>query len=179
MVSHGLVGRQRCWIVGGIAGGRVRREAGNDHLCRGIDVDRLAMHAARHEGPVFVVCDPPHSTITPAFQGRIPALFEGFLVAAAADAVDRLLRYEALAAGHAVVKQKLADTREPLVEEQRGDGLRLIVPQKISSGVGPAALVDIDKRGSGSSIKLHERLNNFPLRLGDVRTAATQCISGS
>lgn len=52
------------------------------------------------------------------------------------------------------------------------------MPQKISSGAGPAALVDIDKRGGGSSIKLHERLNNFPLRLGDVRTAATQCISG-
>jgi hypothetical protein len=77
------------------------------------------------------------------------------------------------------IKHNLADTREPLVEESRGDGLRLIVPQKIGSGVGPAALVDIDKRGSGSSIKLHERLNNFPLRLGDVRTAATQCISGS
>jgi len=76
------------------------------------------------------------------------------------------------------IKQKLGDTRDPLVEEPRGDGLRLIVPQKISSGVGPAALVDIDQRGSGSSIKLHERLNNFPLRLGDVRTAATQCISG-
>lgn len=76
------------------------------------------------------------------------------------------------------IKQKLADTRDPLVEEPRGDGLRLIVPQKLSSGAGPAALVDIDKRGSGSSIKLHERLNNFPLRLGDVRTAATQCISG-
>ena len=34
------------------------------------------------------------------------------------------------------IKQKLADTRDPLVEEPRGDGLRLIVPQKISSGVG-------------------------------------------
>ena len=78
------------------------------------------------------------------------------------------------------VKSKLADTRDPLVEERQGDdGLRLIVPQKLSAGAGPAALVDIDKRGSGSSIKLHERLNNFPLRLGDVRTAATQCISGS
>ncbi|AGZ35960.1 MULTISPECIES: hypothetical protein [Pseudomonas] len=77
------------------------------------------------------------------------------------------------------VKHKLADSRDPLVEESRSDGLRLIVPQKLSAGVGPAALVDIDKRGSGSSIKLHERLNNFPLRLGDVRTAATQCISGS
>ncbi|MNG81290.1 hypothetical protein D3C79_399370 [compost metagenome] len=77
------------------------------------------------------------------------------------------------------VKRRLADTRDPLVEEKRGDGLRLIVPQKLTSGVGPAALLDIDTRGSGSSIKVHERLNNFPLRLGDVRTAATQCISGS
>ncbi|MBC3423646.1 hypothetical protein [Pseudomonas sp. RW3S2] len=77
------------------------------------------------------------------------------------------------------VKQKLGDSRDPLVEESRGEGLRLIVPQKLSAGVGPAALVDIDKRGSGSAIKLHERLNNFPLRLGDVRSAATQCISGS
>lgn len=77
------------------------------------------------------------------------------------------------------VKHELASSRDPLVEEPRGDGLRLIVPQKLSSGAGPAAFVDIDKRGSGSSIKLHERLNNFPLRLGDVRTAATECISGS
>ncbi|MDZ3992904.1 hypothetical protein [Pseudomonas sp. Teo4] len=77
------------------------------------------------------------------------------------------------------VKHKLEGSRDSLVEEPRDGGLRLIVPQKLSAGVGPAALVDIDKRGSGSSIKLHERLNNFPLRLGDVRTAATQCISGS
>jgi len=77
------------------------------------------------------------------------------------------------------VKSKLADSRDPLVEEPRGDGLRLIVPQKVSAGAGPAALVDIEERGSGSSIKLHERLNNFPLRPGDVRNAATQCISGS
>ena len=28
------------------------------------------------------------------------------------------------------VKSKLADSRDPLVEEARGDGLRLIVPQK-------------------------------------------------
>ncbi|MBF8746933.1 hypothetical protein E2H86_19135 [Pseudomonas putida] len=77
------------------------------------------------------------------------------------------------------VKLKLADSREAIEEQQRGDGLRLIVPQKLTASTGPAALFDIDKRGSGSSIKLHERLNNFPLRLGDVRTAATQCISGS
>lgn len=77
------------------------------------------------------------------------------------------------------VKSKLADTRDPLQEEVRGDGLRLIVPQKLTAGAGPAALLDIDKRGSGSAIKVYERLNNFPLRLGDVRTSATQCISGS
>ncbi|MHC6226102.1 hypothetical protein ACYU03_15245 [Pseudomonas sp. X10] len=75
------------------------------------------------------------------------------------------------------IKAKLADTREPLQEETRDEGYRLVVPQKLAGG--PAALIDIDKRGSGSSIKVHERLNNFPLRLGDVRTAATQCISGS
>ena len=77
------------------------------------------------------------------------------------------------------VKAQLADSRDPLVEEQRGDGLRLTVPQKLTAGAGPAALLDIDERGGGSSIKLHERLSNFPLRLGDVRTAATHCISGS
>ena len=77
------------------------------------------------------------------------------------------------------VERKLAETRDPLQEEVRGENLRLTVPQKLTAGVGPAALLDIDKRGSGSAIKVYERLNNFPLRLGDVRTAATQCISGS
>ncbi|SPO66926.1 hypothetical protein [Pseudomonas sp. JV241A] len=74
------------------------------------------------------------------------------------------------------VQQQLSESRGQLAVEERHDGLRLVVPQKV--GAGPAALVDIDKRGSGSSIKLYERLNNFPLRLGDVKTAATRCISG-
>ncbi|GGU81795.1 hypothetical protein GCM10009504_43080 [Pseudomonas laurentiana] len=74
------------------------------------------------------------------------------------------------------VQQKLAGSREPLQLEERHDGVRLIVPQKLSAG--PAAVFHIQKRGSGSSIKLYERLNNFPLRLGDVKTAATNCISG-
>ncbi|TLP64685.1 MULTISPECIES: hypothetical protein [Pseudomonas] len=78
------------------------------------------------------------------------------------------------------VKHRLADSRGELQEQARGDeDLRLIVPQKLSSLGGPAALLDIDKRGNGSSIKVYERLNNFPLRLGDVRTAATACISGN
>ncbi|MDP9555820.1 UNVERIFIED_ORG: hypothetical protein J2W65_001428 [Pseudomonas parafulva] len=77
------------------------------------------------------------------------------------------------------VKVRLADSRGPLTEEKRGDGLRLIVPQKFSPGEGPGALLDISQRGNnGSSIKLHERLSNFPLRPGDVRKAATACISG-
>lgn len=74
------------------------------------------------------------------------------------------------------VQQALADSRAPLQLEERHDGVRLIVPQKLSAG--PAAVFDIEKRGSGSSIKLYERLNNFPMRLGDVKTAATHCISG-
>jgi len=77
------------------------------------------------------------------------------------------------------VKVHLAKTRDPLVEEPRDDGLRLVVPQKYTASSGPAAVVDINKRGSGSSIKLHERLSNFPLRPGDVRAAATECISGN
>ena len=76
------------------------------------------------------------------------------------------------------IKEQLADSRDPLQEEKRGDGLRLTVPQKLTAGAGEAALLDIDERGRGSCIKLYERLNNFPLRLGDVRTAATKCISG-
>lgn len=74
------------------------------------------------------------------------------------------------------VVQQLADTRGPMDIESRHSGLRLVVPQKVGSG--PAAVIDINERGSGSSIKLYERLSNFPLRLGDVKTAATNCISG-
>jgi len=77
------------------------------------------------------------------------------------------------------VKAHLANERGPLQEEVRGEGLRLIVPQKLAAGAGPAALLDIDKKGEGSSIKVHERLSNFPLRPGDVRQAATECISGT
>lgn len=76
------------------------------------------------------------------------------------------------------IKSHLGKSRASLVEEARGEGLRLIVPQKYTASSGPAAVLDISKRGSGSSIKLHERLSNFPLRPGDVREATTQCISG-
>jgi hypothetical protein len=71
---------------------------------------------------------------------------------------------------------KLASSRKPSVIEPHKDGLRVIVPQKMSSG--PAAVITVDPRSNGSSIKVQEHLQNFPLRPGDVRNAATACISG-
>jgi len=72
--------------------------------------------------------------------------------------------------------EKLASSRGALQVEPHKGGVRVIVPQKLSSG--PAAVFEIDDRSSGSSIKLHERLSNVPLRPWDVRNAATECISG-
>ncbi len=72
---------------------------------------------------------------------------------------------------------RIADSRKPPQIEPHHDGLRVIVPQKIVSG-DPAAIVDIEKRSSGSSIKLFESNGNNPLRLKDIQRAATACISG-
>jgi hypothetical protein len=72
--------------------------------------------------------------------------------------------------------EKLADSRGALQVEPHKDGVRVIVLQKFSSG--PAAVFEIEDRSSGSSIKLHERISNVPLRPWDVRNAATACISG-
>ncbi|MGE8482430.1 hypothetical protein [Pseudomonas sp. FP1740] len=72
--------------------------------------------------------------------------------------------------------EKLASSRGALQVEPQKDGMRVIVPQKFSSG--PAAVFDIEDRSGGSSIKLHERISNVPLRPWDVRNAATACISG-
>ncbi|WP_223484186.1 hypothetical protein [Pseudomonas sp. A-RE-19] len=72
--------------------------------------------------------------------------------------------------------EKLADSRGALQVEPQKEGMRVIVPQKFSSG--PAAVFDIENRSGGSSIKLHERISNVPLRPWDVRNAATACISG-
>lgn len=71
---------------------------------------------------------------------------------------------------------KLGGSRETPVKERRNDGVRLIVAQKLTDG--PAAIIDIDERSNGSSIKVHERLNNLPVRGGDVQKAAEACISG-
>ena len=72
--------------------------------------------------------------------------------------------------------EKLASSRGALQVEPHKSGVRVIVPQKLSAG--PAAVFEIEDRSSGSSIKLHERLSNVPLRPWDVRNAATECISG-
>ncbi|MCF4996373.1 hypothetical protein GIW70_13730 [Pseudomonas syringae] len=72
--------------------------------------------------------------------------------------------------------EKLAASRGALQIESHKDGVRVIVPQKLSSG--PAAVFDIEDRSGGSSIKLHERISNVPLRPKDVPNAATACISG-
>jgi len=74
------------------------------------------------------------------------------------------------------LSEKLADSRGALQIEPQKDGVRVIVPQKLSSG--PAAVFDIEERSGGSAIKLHERISNVPLRPWDVRNAATACISG-
>ena len=74
------------------------------------------------------------------------------------------------------LSEKLADSRGALQVETQKDGVRVIVPQKLSSG--PAAVFDIEQRSGGSSIKLHERISNVPIRPFDVRDAATACISG-
>jgi hypothetical protein len=71
---------------------------------------------------------------------------------------------------------KLAQSRGALQMEPHKDGVRVIVPGKLSSG--PAAVFDIEDRSGGSSIKLHERMSNVPIRPRDVRNAATACISG-
>ena len=72
--------------------------------------------------------------------------------------------------------EKLAGSRGALQVEPHKDGMRVIVPQKFSSG--PAAVFDIEDRSGGSSIKLHERMSNVPIRPRDVRNAANACISG-
>lgn len=74
------------------------------------------------------------------------------------------------------VADRLADSRGALQMEPHKNGVRLIVPGKLSSL--PAAVFDIEERSSGSGIKLHESLSNVPVRPGDVQDAANACISG-
>lgn len=71
---------------------------------------------------------------------------------------------------------KIADSRKPPLIEPHHDGLRVIVAQKFSED--PAAILDIENRSGGSTIKVYERLSNLPIRPKDVQHAATFCISG-
>lgn len=73
--------------------------------------------------------------------------------------------------------QKLASTRKAPQIEPHKEGLRVIVPQKLTSG--PTAVIDIEERSGGSSIKVYESMSNVPIRPGDIRQAATHCISGN
>ncbi|WP_110951193.1 hypothetical protein [Pseudomonas bohemica] len=72
---------------------------------------------------------------------------------------------------------RISDSRKPPQIEPHKEGLRVIVPQKFSSGT-PTAIVDIERRSSGSSIKLFEDGGNNPLRPKDIQHAVTACISG-
>ncbi|WP_433770992.1 hypothetical protein [Pseudomonas putida] len=74
------------------------------------------------------------------------------------------------------LSEKLASSRGALQIEPHKDGVRVIVPQKLSSG--PTAVFDIEERSGGSSIKLHESMSNVPVRPKDVQNAANACISG-
>ena len=71
---------------------------------------------------------------------------------------------------------RISDSRKPPVVMDHHDGLRVIVAQKFSQA--PAAVLDIESRSNGSSIKVYERLSNLPIRPKDVQAAATECISG-
>ncbi len=71
---------------------------------------------------------------------------------------------------------KIANSRKPPLIEPHHDGLRVIVAQKFSKD--PAAILDIENRSGGSTIKVYERLSNMPIRPKDVQHAATFCISG-
>ena len=72
--------------------------------------------------------------------------------------------------------QQLSSSRNPPQIEPHKEGLRIIVPQKVTSG--PTAVIDIEERSGGSSIKLYESMANVPMRPSDIRKAATHCISG-
>ncbi|WP_347900667.1 hypothetical protein [Pseudomonas purpurea] len=74
------------------------------------------------------------------------------------------------------IVDKLANSRGALQIEPQKDGVRVIVPNKLSAG--PTAVFDIENRSGGSSIKLHESMSNVPVRPGDVGDAANACISG-
>ncbi|MFM2085904.1 MAG: hypothetical protein RLZZ237_773 [Pseudomonadota bacterium] len=86
--------------------------AHDDHFRCRIDVDALAIHAARHIGAVVVMRDPPHVAVAPSLQQIVAALGEQLLVAATADIVDGRFRHDLPALVAAIVAQHLAQARQ-------------------------------------------------------------------
>ncbi|AMB84663.1 hypothetical protein AWM79_04820 [Pseudomonas agarici] len=70
----------------------------------------------------------------------------------------------------------LTKSRGPSLLTPHKSGIKMVVRDRLSTS--PAALLDIDERANGSSIKLYESMSNFPLRSSAVLDAATRCISG-
>jgi len=72
---------------------------------------------------------------------------------------------------------RLAKDRGPsLIEPYHKDGVKVVVRDQFSTH--PAAVLIIEERSSGSSIKVFESMSNFPLRSKAVLNAAEHCISG-
>jgi len=86
------------------------------------------------------------------------------------------LRTSFVTLGPSCLVEKLASSRGALQVEPQKDGMRVIVPQKFSSG--PAAVFDIEDRSGGSSIKLHDAIPNVPFPPWDLRNSPPPSISG-
>ncbi|BBP77750.1 hypothetical protein CCU68_27435 [Pseudomonas gingeri NCPPB 3146 = LMG 5327] len=70
----------------------------------------------------------------------------------------------------------LIKSRGPSLLTPHKNGIKMVVRDRLSTS--PAALLDIEERSNGSSIKLYESMSNNPLRSSAVLDAATRCISG-
>ncbi|MGA8136441.1 MULTISPECIES: hypothetical protein [Pseudomonas] len=72
---------------------------------------------------------------------------------------------------------RLTKDRGPsLIEPYHKDGVKVVVRDQFSTH--PSAVLIIEERSSGSSIKVFESMSNFPLRSKAVLNAAEHCISG-
>jgi len=70
----------------------------------------------------------------------------------------------------------LNKSRGPSLMTPHKNGIKMVVRDRLSTS--PAALLDIEERSNGSSIRLYESMSNNPLRSSAVLDAATRCISG-
>ena len=83
-----VVGWERRGVEIDVASERRRREPDDDHFSCRIDVDRLPVNAARREGAMVVMRNPPHVAVAPSRQCLVPGRREEGPVAALADIVD-------------------------------------------------------------------------------------------